>query len=142
MVGVAGFEPTPFRSQSARATKLRHTPSVRHVGYMAADAPAARYSTDGQGCAGKAPDPLRCFPCRGPGDRTRATRGACGRSSMVEPQSSKLATRVRFPSPAPRTHDGPAPGIPRGRAVGVSQSFTSLMELATESRKSWMFGAR
>jgi hypothetical protein len=25
-VGVAGFEPTAFRSQSGRATKLRHTP--------------------------------------------------------------------------------------------------------------------
>lgn len=34
LVGVAGFEPTTFRSQSGRATKLRHTPSVRHVGYM------------------------------------------------------------------------------------------------------------
>lgn len=38
MVGVAGFEPTTFRSQSGRATKLRHTPSVRHVGYMPARA--------------------------------------------------------------------------------------------------------
>ena len=27
---------------------------------------------------------------------------SCGRSSMVEPQPSKLMTRVRFPSPAPR----------------------------------------
>ena len=27
----------------------------------------------------------------------------CGRSSMVEPQPSKLMTRVRFPSPAPET---------------------------------------
>ena len=26
VVGVAGFEPTAFRSQSGRATKLRHTP--------------------------------------------------------------------------------------------------------------------
>ncbi|CCA55691.1 hypothetical protein SVEN_2405 [Streptomyces venezuelae ATCC 10712] len=40
MVGVAGFEPTAFRSQSGRATKLRHTPSVRHVGYMDGDAAA------------------------------------------------------------------------------------------------------
>lgn len=37
VVGVAGFEPTAFRSQSGRATKLRHTPSVRHVGYMHGD---------------------------------------------------------------------------------------------------------
>ena len=29
MVGVAGFEPAAFRSQSGRATKLRHTPSPR-----------------------------------------------------------------------------------------------------------------
>ena len=26
MVGVAGFEPAAFRSQSGRATNLRHTP--------------------------------------------------------------------------------------------------------------------
>ena len=30
-----------------------------------------------------------------------SARAPSGRSSMVEPQSSKLATRVRFPSPAP-----------------------------------------
>ena len=28
MVGVAGFEPAAFRSQSGRATKLRYTPLV------------------------------------------------------------------------------------------------------------------
>jgi hypothetical protein len=41
MVGVAGFEPTTFRSQSGRATKLRHTPSVREVQYMLPHLPAA-----------------------------------------------------------------------------------------------------
>ena len=30
----------------------------------------------------------------------------CGRNSMAEFQPSKLATRVRFPSPAPRRSDG------------------------------------
>lgn len=46
VVGVAGFEPTTFRSQSGRATKLRHTPPVRHVGYMPYDAlRAARRSS-------------------------------------------------------------------------------------------------
>lgn len=45
MVGVAGFEPTAFRSQSGRATKLRHTPSVRHVGYMDGDSAAPPVST-------------------------------------------------------------------------------------------------
>ncbi len=44
MVGVAGFEPTTFRSQSGRATKLRHTPSVRHVGYMPTGRTAAVYT--------------------------------------------------------------------------------------------------
>ncbi len=58
MVGVAGFEPTAFRSQSGRATKLRHTPSVRHVGYMYGDAVTPPLSgtcsgvcTDGSGPA-------------------------------------------------------------------------------------------
>lgn len=32
---------------------------------------------------------------------------ACGCSSMVEPQPSKLMVRVRFPSPAPRSRAHP-----------------------------------
>ena len=45
---------------------------------------------------------------------SRTLRGC---SSMVEPQSSKLATRVRFPSSAPRTSEpaclgSPLPGSP------------------------------
>lgn len=44
LVGVAGFEPTAFRSQSGRATKLRHTPSVRDVGYMPAGTASAALS--------------------------------------------------------------------------------------------------
>jgi hypothetical protein len=47
VVGVAGFEPTTFRSQSGRATKLRHTPPVRHVEYMALHAEAAKYASAG-----------------------------------------------------------------------------------------------
>ncbi len=43
-----------------------------------------------------------------------------GRSSMVEPQSSKLATRVRFPSPAPLPARRPGAQILRRRAVGVA----------------------
>ncbi len=52
VVGVAGFEPTAFRSQSGRATKLRHTPSVRHVGYMHGDCAAPLFHgvcEDGRG---------------------------------------------------------------------------------------------
>ena len=33
----------------------------------------------------------------------------CGRSSMVEPQPSKLMTRVRFPSPAPECYGAQCP---------------------------------
>ena len=70
LVGVAGFEPTAPRSQSECATKLRHTPG-----------PSA--SVDG---------------CAPPG--RYAGPAARGCSSMAEPQPSKLAMRVRFPSPA------------------------------------------
>jgi hypothetical protein len=41
-----------------------------------------------------------------------------GRSSMVEPQSSKLATRVRFPSPAPRRSRRSVRYRPRRRTAG------------------------
>lgn len=69
VVGVAGFEPTTFRSQSGRATKLRHTPSVRHVGYMPVDGPMRRVflrgrdgSVNGRTTGGKAV----CDPPTGP----------------------------------------------------------------------------
>ncbi len=56
----------------------------------------------------------------------------CGRSSMVEPQPSKLMTRVRFPSPAPenvraRCRCGAGlvslhvPGIEPGSGYGAEQ---------------------
>ena len=49
---------------------------------------------------------------RGAGDGTLPVSaagfgGCCGRSSMVEPQPSKLAMRVRFPSPAPHPPSSP-----------------------------------
>lgn len=37
-VGVAGFEPAAFRSQSGRATKLRHTPCLCSINFTAAHA--------------------------------------------------------------------------------------------------------
>ena len=37
-VGVAGFEPAAFRSQSGRATKLRHTPRTPAVADFGSDA--------------------------------------------------------------------------------------------------------
>jgi hypothetical protein len=102
MVGVAGFEPTASRSQSERATKLRHTPpegpvrtSVRIVRSL-----PVRGARTHHGFAGP----------REPGCLARGFCGkmvcACGCSSMVEPLPSKQTTRVRFSSSAPRTSPG------------------------------------
>jgi hypothetical protein len=55
---------------------------------------------------------------------------SCGCSSMVEPQSSKLATRVRFPSPAPR-HSCPASlnGL-TGNARPLNSCHFDLVDIA------------
>lgn len=57
---------------------------------------------------------------------TRATRPG-GRSSMVEPQPSKLMTRVRIPSPAPPPGSSTTPkrqpaGLPAGGRGGCCSS--------------------
>ena len=61
----------------------------------------------------RCPEPVRC-PCflmpRHSSYRTR------GRSSMAEPQPSKLVMRVRFPSPAPTRNPRSAIVSPAGRA--------------------------
>ncbi|CAK7284577.1 hypothetical protein SGPA1_30450 [Streptomyces misionensis JCM 4497] len=68
MVGVAGFEPTAFRSQSGRATKLRHTPSgarrrvhgrTARVGRILRG--GARGACDPNVLAQWTGDPLRCL---------------------------------------------------------------------------------
>ncbi len=94
-VGVTGFEPATLRSQSECATKLRYTPSATR-GWCATT------------LAGTATLPMQ------PGDPA-----ARGRSSMVEPQSSKLVTRVRFPSPALTQPPGP----PANGEPGVFSSW-------------------
>ena len=59
------------------------------------------------------------------GDRDpRGSPSARGRSSMVEPQSSKLATRVRFPSPAPTFPQVRGHGAP---ILGKHQDLLSLV---------------
>jgi hypothetical protein len=45
--------------------------------------------------------PARAHAAGGRGGRSRLTRASCGRSSEAEHELPKLATRVRFPSPAP-----------------------------------------
>ena len=108
MVGMAGFEPTTFRSQSGRATNLRHIPCERSLSADAGPTAAAR----------RGPDRLE-----GPGSISGCPgRRPCGCSSMVEPQSSKLATRVRFPSSAP--------AFPQARGVNGGES-TSLARVAS-----------
>ncbi len=96
LVGVAGFEPTAPRSQSECATKLRHTP-VHHW------CPAQPTRRQGSRVSHRSRPTTKRMPVR---LGRRRFGGACGRSSMVEPQPSKLAMRVRFPSPAPRVSAG------------------------------------
>ncbi len=115
VVGVPGLEPGAFRSQSGRATKLRHTPQhprsrirdarrlVRAPGYSRRPAPAECWR-DG---LGGTPERLPCLTKPEAAPR-RAPARSCGCSSMAELQPSKLVMRVRFPSPAPP--------LPRGSA--------------------------
>ena len=71
--------------------------------------------------------PRECrLDCR----RPRRSGGTRGRSSMVEPQSSKLATRVRFPSPAPPLtsgfcHSGDRSGQARDTKRDTSWRYTA-----------------
>ncbi len=107
LVGMTGFEPATLRSQSGCATKLRHIPS-----------PA-----DARRCGGRRrPDRESYGPpimnskagsatvCDAHGEMAIPPAPyARGCSSMVEPQSSKLITRVRFPSSPPRLPRSCAP---------------------------------
>ncbi len=82
MVGVAGFEPTAFRSQSGRATKLRHTPHSRER-KRTRRSPAAEHHFW---------VPLGQFTGRGqpPGGRIGAARGVSGKRC-----ASKWCDQVR-----------------------------------------------
>jgi hypothetical protein len=128
LVGVAGFEPTAPRSQSECATKLRHTPVHRMV-------PSAAYATSRIACQ----PPLAATTNRAAGTLgVPHSGGVCGRSSMAEPQPSKLAMRVRFPSPAPPSgaKSGLVPAAdlqkPPGNAPAVS--LTRAMQATTAAR--------
>ena len=94
----------PPAPKAGALTKLRHIPCCG-AGY-----PAERSLPPGRvtGAAGAVParhgssvretDPIRCRCLPGTPARRHRVRG---RSSMAEPQPSKLVMRVRFPSPAP-----------------------------------------
>ncbi len=112
IVGMTGFEPATLCSQNRCATKLRHIPrrrqsnhrqgpgctSIRLAGTNGMQLTDAGRSRVGQ-CD---PAHLRSIwrPARKSTIVVNATRGC---SSMVEPQSSKLMVRVRFPSSPPLT---------------------------------------
>jgi hypothetical protein len=132
-VGVAGFEPTAPRSQSECATKLRHTPWRRQV-YAVGRAPCAAASP---GCATRGISGSHAAAAfSSVGLAPHASAGSRGRSSMVEPQSSKLITRVRFSSPAPRAKAQVRGGFPD---LGVRLS-TPLEDLAgpVAQRRAWL----
>jgi hypothetical protein len=111
LVGMAGFEPAASCSQSRRANQAAPHPVEPNVAYR-----PRRQHPRGGGSPVRTdpPDALAC-----PGSllrlryhrtgtlsvltryQARSSHRARGRSSMAEPQPSKLVMRVRFPSPAP-----------------------------------------
>lgn len=117
MVGTAGFEPATPCTQNRCATKLRHVPNCPlHSKQLCGRAPGnclslgeiaasrgvsliigIQHHCGARNRAFAAPHLVYSF---GP-ERFIARAREC--SSMVEPQPSKLLTRVRFPSLAPST---------------------------------------
>ena len=110
VVGATGFEPATSRSQSGRSTKLSYAPAQTN-----------RKWTFTKACAGELTSSILLYrgqpvrhafaaqlPRRARARMKRVLRcsSACcaqrGCSSMVEPQSSKLMVRVRFPSSPPQ----------------------------------------
>jgi hypothetical protein len=130
LVGMAGFEPAASCSQSRRANQAAPHP------VKPAEAYPVRSAQDGHRVS---PAPRACG--RGYCGRAETVRYGLaakplrGRSSMVEPQPSKLVMRVRFPSPAPtrnpssgmvpaQDHPGPAPGDQEDRQSRSQPSMT------------------
>ncbi len=112
LVGMPGFEPGASCSQSRRAAKLRHIPAASRSlpcpRRLLLSAHRVRALIPGWCPAGSTTPPCRARS----GERRRYATGVAtsrgptsasllrGRSSMAEPQPSKLVMRVRFPSPA------------------------------------------
>lgn len=111
-VGMTGFEPATLCSQNRCATKLRHIPRRRQSNHMhglrctsiRTVFPNGMQLTtlDDDGAGGCDAGHLQAIwrRVRMSTIVVYATRGC---SSMVEPQSSKLMVRVRFPSSPPLT---------------------------------------
>ena len=117
LVGMAGFEPAASCSQSRRANQAAPHPADRSVAYRpACYCPgrslwpwSARRPRASSPVAGRAVSALgnSCGYAIGAHlAGTLSPRQTRGRSSMAEPQPSKLVMRVRFPSPAPTDSPG------------------------------------
>ena len=113
LVGMAGFEPAASCSQSRRANQAAPHPADRSVAYRPACYRLVR-SPWRPGCPRHVSQwfdrrVLWCFGARHSCEYAVGAhlagiwspRRSRGRSSMAEPQPSKLVMRVRFPSPAP-----------------------------------------
>jgi hypothetical protein len=121
MVGMAGFEPATSCSQSRRANQAALHPGGPAVAYLLPVPRSWLHAAGAQTmCRPHQRLPGLGLPgslSRGRSDQSGTARryatglAACarllrmwpprGRSSMAEPQPSKLVMRVRFPSPAP-----------------------------------------
>ena len=97
-------------------------PLPKRTRYQPAPHPGAPDQARGPRRVHVAPSHTRYPGCRGPGCAAAADADLCGRSSMVEPQSSKLATRVRFPSSAPLVTARHGRFLRRSRATMVLAS--------------------
>src|SRR6266566_5932053 len=104
LVGMAGFEPAASCSQSRRANQAAPHPAEPYVAYRPAGhgpvpCDRGRAARLFPAVVGSAPGPSSGYAV-GAHLARRSGRQARGRSSMAEPQPSKLVMRVRFPSPA------------------------------------------
>jgi hypothetical protein len=138
VVGATGFEPATSRSQSGRSSQAELRPGTEHAGDESTELRygSPRMATQPREILTYRPArPRRPHDRRLPADKRVEMRErvssrighARGCSSMVEPQSSKLITRVRFPS-SPPMQNGPPCGVRfalsrcanRGGGIGVT----------------------
>lgn len=146
MVGTAGFEPATPCTQNRCATKLRHVPNCPLHSEQLRDRAAGNCLSLGEIAASRGVSLLieiqhhcgarnRAFAAPhlvysfGP-ERFIARAREC--SSMVEPQPSKLLTRVRFPSLAPRF---PRHINEKSRALSPRYPLDSVTDSVIRGRK-------
>jgi hypothetical protein len=110
-VGMAGFEPAASCSQSRRANQAALHPGQATRSLPCRGRSMLSHISRGKTLTTSLASPIPCYQRRlvlappthrhQAGTLPVATKPSRGRSSMAEPQPSKLVMRVRFPSPAP-----------------------------------------